>query len=229
VAFVTDPSSGTCSPSSVGSTTQVNGMWGFPGPSGISQAFIVTSNANVDYWSPPSAPFQLYQVGTGNDNKRSLDGIPPVPRVACGWFFDGVLHPRVWIDRGGGLNPEPAVEPLLGTGLALYSARMPRANLAYACGDKGTVVAWDGGTWYRLPPPAAELPDLNSITAFDEGHVYVAGFGKDASWVWQWNGSFWKPVMRVDYDAGSIRAVGGTAPDDLWAVGKGNAWHLSAP
>jgi hypothetical protein len=106
---------------------------------------------------------------------------------------------------------------------------MPSANLAYACGDKGTVVQLKNGTWSKLPSPAPELPDLNSIAAFDETHVYVAGYGTGGSYVWAWNGSQWKVLVRVNGGQGDVNALGGTGPNDLWAVGSANAWHLVLP
>ncbi|HEU4760194.1 MAG TPA: putative metal-binding motif-containing protein [Dehalococcoidia bacterium] len=228
VAFAYDAGQGGCQSTSIGGATQVNGAWGYPRADGGTQVFYVTSNANLEYWAPPAAPSQRYQTGSGNDNMRALDGVPPYPMLTAGWFFDGQLHPHVWIDQGAGFL-EQGVEPLVGTGLALYSARMPRADLAYACGDKGTVLMMRAGAWSKLPAPSAELPDLNSITAFDETHVYAAGFGVGASYVWAWDGAQWKALVRIPSTAGDVRALGGTAPDDLWAVGKGNAWHFSAP
>jgi putative metal-binding protein len=228
VAHASDAGQGACATATVGTTTQVNGAWGYPAVDGGTQVYFVTSNGNVEHWAPPSAPSQLFQVGTGSDNLRALDGVAPYPRLTAGWFYDGVLHPRVWVDKGSGFVDQ-GVDGLAGTGVALYGVSMPRADLGYACGEQSTVLAFDGGTWVKLPRPSAEAVSLNSIKAFDEGHVYVAGFGSQASWVWRWDGAKWKPVMRLDYDAGSIRALGGTAPDDIWAVGRGNAWHLSPP
>src|SRR5262249_36552293 len=128
-------------------------------------------------------------------------------------------------------------EPIIGSGVGLNAVRMPRADLAYVAGDQGVVLAFDGGTWFQLPSPSsvgpppslAEGPSLTSVTAFDHRHVYVARSDAPASYVWAWDGARWTLVMRVANSAGGIRAVGGTAPDDLWAVGKGNAWHLVLP
>jgi hypothetical protein len=213
----------------VSGINQVNGAWGYTLADGGTQAFYVASTAWLTQWVPPAVPVALFQTGSGNDNMRVLDGIPPYPRIAAGWFFNGVLHPHVWIDADGNGFIEQNAESLAGTGVALFSAKMPRADLAYACGDNGTVLQLRNGTWTKLPSPSAELPDLNSVTAFDETHVYVAGFGTGASYVWAWNGSQWKVLVRVNTGSGDVRALGGTGPNDLWAVGTGNAWYLSVP
>jgi hypothetical protein len=189
---------------------------------------MVTSTGRSVYWAPPVQPIQLVQVGTGNDNLRVLNGVAPYPRMTAGWSFTGgMIHPRVWIDRTGGFA-ELGAEPIAGTGVPLYSVSMPRADLAYICGNEGRVLLFDGGSLVRLPAPSPPS-DLSSIVAFDEQHVYVAGGDAGVSWVWSWNGAGWTPVMRFDGDAGGVRALGGTAPDDLWAAGKSNAWHLSFP
>lgn len=223
-------STSTCTATTVSPATQVNGAWGFQKqPSGASEANYVTGNGDLQIWTPPSAPVDAYRTGSGTNDMRSLDGIAPYPLLTAGWQVSGgQVHPQVWLNTGGGFI-EQGAEAMVGTGRGLYSVKMPRADLAYACGDKGTVLAYNGTTWTKLPTPSAEFPDLTSITAFDETHVYAAGTGAGASYVWSWDGTAWKELMRVGADAGDVRALGGTGPSDLWVVGKGNAWHLSVP
>ena len=220
--------SSTCTTSTVSPATPLNGVWGYPKANGATQAFYVASSGDLQYWAPPASTIDLYHIG--DFDMRSLDGIAPYPMIATGWLTtSGLVHPEVWINPDGGGFFGQGVEPLVGTGRRLLSVRMPRANLAYACGDKGSVVAYDGVGWIKLPAPSADLPDLTSIAAFDESHVYVAGSDAKASSVWSWNGAAWKELMRVSPDAGTVRAVGGTGPGDLWVVGTGNAWHIAVP
>jgi hypothetical protein len=218
-----------CTTTTISPAAQVNGAWGYPrAPTNASQAFFVTAGGDLQWWVPPGSTVDLYSTGASN-NMRALDGVPPYPLLSAGWYlFGGVTHPQVWKNDGAGFI-EVGAEPLVGTGRQLVSVRMPRADLAYVCGDKGTVLTYNGASWSKLPAPSTELPDLTSVTAFDEAHVYVAGTTPAASYLWSWNGSAWKELMRVDADGGDVRAVGGTGPGDLWVVGKSNAWHLSVP
>ena len=241
MAYLPDPGQSVCLGYSVGgSTSQVNGSWGFPSADGGTQVYMVTSNGFVDSWAPPSAPVQQLSLGSSGNNLRAIDGVAGpaspsgasgYPRIIAGWYLVGsTSYPRVWIDQqGGGFTAQGSVEAILGAGAPLYSATMPRANLAYVCGENNAVLEYENGSWAELPPPAAEMFTLNSVTAFDDTHVYVVGIGSKASWVWFWNGSTWRPVMRVDDEDGNIRAIDGTGPDDLWVVGNGNAWHLVMP
>jgi hypothetical protein len=235
MAYLYDPGQSSCSGYNVGTaSTQVNGSWGFTSAGGGTQVFMVTSTGFVDSWAPPSPPAQLLSLGPSGNNLRAIDGVAGAssyPRIIAGWFLGGATsYPRVWIDQGGGFV-EQGAESILGAGVPLYSATMPAPNLAYVCGENNAVLAYEGGSWFKLPPPSStEMFTLNSITAFDNGHVYMVGIGSRASWVWAWSGgSRWRPVMRVDSEDGNIRAIDGTGPDDLWVVGKGNAWHLSLP
>jgi len=242
MAYLPDPAQSVCLGYNVGiSSTQVNGSWGFSNPDGGTQVYLVTSTGYVDSWAPPAAPVQPSSpLGPSGSNLRAIDGVtgpaspsgaPTYSRIIAGWLLSGSTnYPRVWIEQPGATPLEQtSVESILGAGMPLYSATMPRANLAYVCGENNAVLEYENGLWTRLPQPAAEMFTLNSVTAFDSSHVYVVGIGSKASYVWSWNGSIWRPVMRVDLADGNIRAIDGTGPDDLWVVGKSNAWHLSLP
>lgn len=239
LGYVSQP--GVCTSTNVSSVsqgTQMNGIWGYPDIAGIWQIFIVTSGAHVIYWQPGVSPTSTTTLATlqpSGTNLRDIAGIRPYPRITGGWWFDStgtmLIYPRVFIDRGAGFVREAGADALLDAGIGIRAVAMPRNNLAYAVGDLGTVLEWDGGTWRLLPEPPGK-PFLSSVHAFDETHIYVAGnptvvetYSRNA--VYFFNGSTWSVVASLKLDAGTFRDISGVAPDDLWAVGRGSSlWHF---
>jgi hypothetical protein len=231
VAYTGDPSTNTCQQTTIPNAAAVNGAWSPPLSDGGTVSYFVTAVGGFDQWYPPQSPAELFQTGPGTVNLQALDGLYPYPRIAAGWNqLGGQVIPQVYLDLdGSGGFIDQDAKLMVGTGRKLLSARMARANLAYVCGETGTVLAWNGAGWTKLPAPSADLPNLTSVHAFDEGHVYVAGQFDGGSSVWWWDNAQWTELMRVSADAGDVRALGGTGRDDLWVVGKGNVWHLAAP
>lgn len=97
---------------------------------------------------------------------------------------------------------------------------------AWVVGPSGSVARWDGRQWTQLPRPV----DLNLETVFcaNKNDCWTAGYtGEaepgDASTVLHWNGSQWQE-QRIGVPG--IRALSGTASDDVWAVGTwGRIFH----
>ncbi len=75
----------------------------------------------------------------------------------------------------------------------------------------GSIVEhWDGTSWSLVPAPAGAF---ESVKAFGPSDVWVAD--ADGRQVYHYDGSGWAAVDTFDLPVG----VGGTAGDDVWAVG----------
>jgi hypothetical protein len=231
LGYVSQPDA--CVPGSVSQNTQVNGVWGYLDDAGVRQTYVVSSGAHVVRWQPGGSATTLVTLQPSGTNLRDIDGIAPYPRITAGWYYDGTyLYPRVFIDRGSGFVRETGADALLDSGIGMRAVSMPRADLAYAVGDFGTVVEWNGSTWRQLPEPPGK-PFLSSVHAFDESRVYVVGIPTVAepysrSAVYFFDGATWSVVASLKVDAGGFRDISGVAPDDLWAVGRNSTvWHFS--
>lgn len=107
----------------------------------------------------------------------------------------------------------------------LYGVYVVNARLAYAVGDSGTVLRWDGTSWQVIPTDASgptSTERLRSVLAFGPNSVYVVseeGSGGDGS-IYRYNGTSWQKL--ADKPGGVLFDIAGTRPDDLWVVGSSN-------
>jgi len=114
--------------------------------------------------------------------------------------FDGSL----W-----GLQQAPTQEHLRGIWAATTTD-------AWAVGDRGAVVRWDGLRWHEVPMPAA----LGAVN-----WAGVEGVG-DGVWLWGEAGvwahdGFSAEQVILDITTGAVRDVWAAGPDDVWLVGDG--------
>jgi hypothetical protein len=96
-----------------------------------------------------------------------------------------------------------------GTDKPLRAAHAVDAKLAYAVGDAGTLVKWDGKHWE--PFVSGTTDALGAVWAFADDDVWIAGTN-----AYHWNGTGWS-------SAPACVAFWGTAPNDLFCVRAGIA------
>ncbi|HVJ19954.1 MAG TPA: tetratricopeptide repeat protein [Polyangiaceae bacterium] len=97
---------------------------------------------------------------------------------------------------------------------------------AWAVGTFGSVARWDGRQWTQLPRPT-DLK-LESVFCANKNDCWTAGYtGEvepgDSSTFLHWDGTRWEE-QRVSVPG--VRALSGTASNDVWAVGTwGRIFH----
>ena len=101
----------------------------------------------------------------------------------------------------------------------------------WTVGD-GESLHWDGTRWRHVPTAALHDNDsraqLFGLAQFGSADVWAAGYAprRDHSGsrgtVQRWDGAVWTDLPVPDVaTAWSLAGIGGAAPDDLWAVGRG--------
>ncbi|WPB77327.1 MopE-related protein [Archangium violaceum] len=89
------------------------------------------------------------------------------------------------------------------------------SKLAYAVGNRGSVLMWNGSTWSKHSAPSTD--DLLSVVAFGKSSIYVTtGNGK----VFRYNGTTWI-AMPATGGGGALNDIAASRPDDIWVVGSG--------
>jgi len=81
------------------------------------------------------------------------------------------------------------------------------------------VIKWNGLEWRSFPIVEA---NLNGIFGFAENDIWVVGGGTYGN-VHHWDGTDWKKytiITDIGDTTWGLNAVWGSAPDDVWAVGK---------
>ncbi|RKI63911.1 hypothetical protein D7X55_18965 [Corallococcus sp. AB049A] len=190
----------------------------------------------------PSDPddVQLYGVASDDDKGATFQwngavvGVPII--AASNSTFQGIhgISPEVMFAVGSFKNPEAGgargqifrydpvtsswgtpVEPPNTKGL--NAVWVVNSKLAYAVGNAGAFLKWDGSVWATSPGPAAER--LTGVIAFGSNSVYVTS---EAGKVYRYENGNWQT-----YDLGaSLYGINGTNPGDLWVIGvRGLAFH----
>ncbi|MCP3139509.1 putative metal-binding motif-containing protein [Pyxidicoccus xibeiensis] len=100
------------------------------------------------------------------------------------------------------------------SGGMLNAVRVVHPQLAYAVGNNGTVLKWEGGNWAAMTTKPTN-DHLGGVEAFGPSAVYVAS---RAGKIYRFNGAQWS---EVGSPGGSLFRMAGTHPGDLWVVGDG--------
>jgi len=108
-------------------------------------------------------------------------------------------------------------------GLALNDVFAISRDDVWAVGREGITMHFDGATWRKVDP-GVTVRWLNRVYGFAWNDVWAAGDGAIA----HFDGSAWTPVTGGPTN--EILALGGDAPDDLWAGVYGTAVaHYGGP
>ncbi|HSA22742.1 MAG TPA: hypothetical protein P5076_14910, partial [Myxococcota bacterium] len=142
--------------------------------------------------------------GQDNDCDQVADGLDP----DC---WPAGCSPAGWCWQ----NARPAGHPLLGL-------HVGAADDAWAVGDEGAVVRWDGAAWREVEPPS--LMPLSDVCGCGPDDVWVSQTHGEE--LWHWDGSSWTvtygPMSATGFQA--LACVCTTSPcQDVWAVGRNGA------
>lgn len=90
-------------------------------------------------------------------------------------------------------------------------------NRAWALGNNGTALRWDGSSWMQEALAASALSRfLDGVWGQSAGTVWVVG--ADGAML-QYDGSQW--TLATSGTANSLYGIWGSASNDIWAVGNG--------
>jgi len=99
---------------------------------------------------------------------------------------------------------------------------------AFGFGSKTLVQRFDGKLWSTVPSPNPGASDsvLAGVATLSNGEVWAVGHtnavrgGNSQTLTMRWTGTAWATVPSPNPDPHSfLTAVGGTGPNDVWAVG----------
>lgn len=136
--------------------------------------------------------------------------------------------------------------PETASGNFLFSASSSDANEVWATGDLNVALRWDGSRWisYPVANTNGDLSGLSGVLALPDGEACAVGHdspngGETLTLAEHWDGASWKRFPSPNLTTISdLRAVSGTGPSDIWAVGQygyrhtliehwdGTAWTL---
>lgn len=143
----------------------------------------------------------LFAVGGHTPAQGSLGGEPRIYRHTT--------EAQPWVAETIQWGTTPVVKNVL-RGVWVVSRR-----LAFAVGDAGSVLVWDGKTWTPFPSPGSN-EDLLSVVSFGRQAIYVTTrSGK----VLRYRDNAWKPMDDVP-PAKALYDIAGKSPVDLWVVGE---------
>ena len=100
----------------------------------------------------------------------------------------------------------------------LYSVFALSEDNAWAVGDSGVIIHWDGETWSLVESPTSER--LNSVYFVSPDDGWVVG---NSGTILHWDGSMWKVEdSPVSVDLSDVQFL---SRNDGWAVGSGMILH----
>lgn len=113
-----------------------------------------------------------------------------------------------------------------GVEVELFDVWHPRADLAIAVGEAGTVLRWDGSAWSKLAAPTDRT--LRAVWGTSEGHVWLGGDpDADGAVLFSLAGTTFERVA-LPAQSGAVRAIDGRSGSDVFVVTSdaGNATTL---
>ncbi|RKG91161.1 putative metal-binding motif-containing protein [Corallococcus terminator] len=214
------PSSDDCSPrtSLVGSTIYANDIHGFAMGTNA-ELHGVTADTNspdasvggVFLWDGGLPPY-VVSSQSANGPLRGIHGVSPNTMFAVGGGDGGVIFR--YSPASKSWSADATVPGATGP---LNGVRVVNSRLAYAVGDNGTLLVWNGTGWSHHTSPSGL--DLTDVLAFGRNSIYVLS---EMGRAHRYDGRQWSTQMFV----GPVYDIEGTGPEDLWIVGyPGTVFH----
>lgn len=201
-------------------TVRVTGLTGF-GRAGNAELYGVGAEGVTFHWMPNKNQLEsLPSVGVALND---LHGFSVASLFAVGGDT-GANSPRVFrFEPGGKTWLDQGVQGLSGAPVGVLNAAWVVSDtLAFAVGDAGGLARWDGTAWKWMTPVPGN-PKLVAVRAFGIGQVFILdAMGK----VWLSDGTSHRRIYEPA--AASAHDMAGTAPNDLWVVGK-DGWVVKSP
>jgi hypothetical protein len=144
-------------------------------------------------------------------------GLTPVASdLTPGSVLDvAVGHDGVWLVGRGGLIRrfrDGGFERFDALGGDLHSVTVVSDDLAWAVGQGGRILRWDGTVWFPLLPITAR--DLHAVFASGPDRALIAG---DAGEVLRWDGTRWRVDRPIEH--ADLRGIAETPQGRTFAVG----------
>ncbi len=203
----------------VASTNDLTGIVGFESGS-TTVLYVVDARGRLYVWTPGSAPVERYN--TSPPTYFGIHGLSSSLLLAVGGQESAPFGAHIASYPGTGdisavkthtLNNVPS-----NYAGSLRAVWMRAPGLAYAVGDDGLVLKWNGTTsWTQVPPPlGADLADFTSVGILDENSVYVTD--TDGR-IHLRTAAHWLGAPLYDADR-ALWDIAIHSPSELWAVGE---------
>jgi hypothetical protein len=125
--------------------------------------------------------------------------------------------------------------------VALNAVSAGASNDVWAVGSlngnaRSLALHWNGSSWSQIATPSPDGSEnfLNGVAALTANNAWAVGQSGLQSFILHWNGAQWSRSKSPDLVApggyteiNTLRAIGGTAANDLWAVGNAGASTLA--
>jgi hypothetical protein len=202
----------------VASNNNLTGLIGFESQ-GATLLYVVDSFGRLYAWTPGSAPEERYN--STPPTYFGIHGLSSSQLLAVGGQESAPLGAHIASYPGTGdgstvtthtLNNVPG-----GYEGSLRAVWMGVPGLAYAVGDDGLVLKWNGtASWERVSPPDdAPMADFTSVGMLDAHSIYVTD--TDGR-IRLRTAARWADPPLYDAD-GALWDIAVNSPSDLWAVG----------
>ena len=165
-----------------------------------------------------------------NSTNGGAECRPGCKRGRCG---DGILDPTELCDDG---NVDPGdgcradcqgrwTQMTSNTFVTINDVFALSPTEAYAVGETGHFLLWNGTHWQLLPGPPTTAP-LIHVWAASQTAVWVLEANNSS--IWHYNGNTWTPVDPRGSGTGNPvwQAIWGTGVDDIWIVGADGSTGL---
>jgi hypothetical protein len=135
---------------------------------------------------------------------------------AAGGYSTGTVGPRIYrYMPGDGTWQTQNVQAISGLG-RLIGIWVVNDKVAFAVGDSGSALKWNGTTWSKLTFPNGD--DLTSVVAFGASSAYATAQSGTKGRIYRYNGVDWQKIHEVANV--QFKDIAGTSPADLWVVGN---------
>ncbi|WP_225411722.1 putative metal-binding motif-containing protein [Stigmatella hybrida] len=190
---------------------------------GITQFYAVSAWGELYSWTEESGQVsRLFDLSPTYFGVHTLDGSGPLLFVGGSNEHDRARSNPIISGHPGTGNETALIEHTVagvpsGYGGYLTAVWMASPSVAYAVGDKGLVLKWDGDkTWSRVNFPAGTpVADYTSVVALDAASVYVTDMDGRIRLL---KSSGWAPDPLYDGPQ-PLRDIAAKAMNDIWAVG----------
>jgi Putative metal-binding motif len=202
----------------------IHGLIGFsPAPS--TTLILVNYPGRLSVWTPGTAPQERFNRFP--DSYFDIHGRQRSLLLGVGGHDDDTPEPTISGYPGSGTEAQTHTLQGVPGGYSgsLRGVWMGAPTLAYAVGDKGLVMKWDGGTsWTRVPPPEDNAAaDFTSVVVLDPSSIYVTA--TDGA-IRRLTSSGWIPT-RVYTSDQPLRDLTASSVGNIWAVGdNGKVVHF---
>jgi hypothetical protein len=202
------------------SNKHLHGIVGFEAGA-VTTVYAVNDDGHVYAWTPGTQPVYKGKRPNPADPFFSIHGVS-TSQLFTGGHLGGAPVLFSYDATGSNLVSQTLTGVASANSGHVLGVWAMSSTVAYAVGQKGLVLKWEGAnTWSFASPDAAMVTDLTSVVALDDSSVYITdSVGKirrptAAGWVEHFTAS------------GELRDIAVVSPQNIWAVGpSGRVVHF---